>query len=404
MVVPVRNLDALVEGLSPVHRLEEVDVQAVHGVLVRGVGVDMNVVPGALPQVRVPVDAPEGIASVVGAVYPALVSLGLEEDEDPVRIRGRDGDARPADDALGKTALDLLPGIAGVGAAIDAVVLAPRHQGPWLPLRAPGRREEVPRVRRIHREVDDTRLVADVKDLLPALASVLRAKDPALFARPEDVPQRGDVHQFRIARVNADLADLPRLAKTDVLPGLARVGGLVDAVADGDVPARTGRARSHVDHVRIRRRDGDGADGAHAEEAVGHVRPGVPGVEGLEHAAPGAAEVVDERLPRDAGDRGRSPAAGESDVAELQAGKERRIDLDVRRILDVVVVASLPPDEPGAGGHEERGDECEGSHFDTPVVNRSRVVDVFPSSARVRMYSRSYSSEAIGAPGSPPRS
>jgi hypothetical protein len=102
VVISVRNLDALVEGLSPVHRLEEVDVQAVHGVLVRGVGVDMNVVPGALPQVRVPVDAPEGIASVVRAVYPALVSLGLEETKTRFGFVGRrrrsTGRRRPRED------------------------------------------------------------------------------------------------------------------------------------------------------------------------------------------------------------------------------------------------------------------------------------------------------------------
>ena len=51
------------------------------------------------------------------------------------------------------------------------------------------------------------------------------------------------------------LADLTFLFP-DVLPALAAVGGLVDAVAGGDIPADVGLARADVDDVGLGRGDG----------------------------------------------------------------------------------------------------------------------------------------------------
>ena len=51
--------------------------------------------------------------------------------------------------------------------------------------------------------------------------------------------------------------------EADIGPVLAAVGGLVDAVADGDAVARPGFAGAGPDGLRVRRIDGDGADGLH---------------------------------------------------------------------------------------------------------------------------------------------
>src|SRR5947209_17558195 len=47
-----------------------------------------------------------------------------------------------------------------------------------------------------------------------------------------------------------------------MLPGLAAVGGFVDAVADGEVGPLESFAAADVDDVGIRRREGESADGA----------------------------------------------------------------------------------------------------------------------------------------------
>src|SRR6185503_14987779 len=63
-----------------------------------------------------------------------------------------------------------------------------------------------------------------------------------------------------IARVYVDHRDHLRVAKPQVRPCLAAVGGLVDAVARREVGADDARARPHVDDVRVRGRDRNGAD------------------------------------------------------------------------------------------------------------------------------------------------
>ena len=84
----MRNADALGEGPAAVDGFVEADVQAVDRVLVLGVRVDVDVVPGALPQVGVAVDAGEALAAVVGAVETARVAFHFHQDPDAVRVGG----------------------------------------------------------------------------------------------------------------------------------------------------------------------------------------------------------------------------------------------------------------------------------------------------------------------------
>ena len=121
--------------------------------------------------------------------------------------------------------------------------------------------------------------------------------------------------------------DLASVLETDPLPGSARVGALVHAVAPGRRLAAHGvLAHADVDHVGIIRRNGDRSNASHAETAVGDILPIAAGVVRLPEAAAGETGVVDERLQRDARDCDRSAAAIRADGAPAQCAEARGVE------------------------------------------------------------------------------
>ena len=82
-----------------------------------------------------------------------------------------------------------------------------------------------------------------------------------------------------------------------------------------------------IDDVRVRGRDGKGAHRRRAQLAVGDVLPEAAAVGGLPHAAADAAEVERARLLRNAGHRDDPAAAERPDVAPLQRGQRRVVEL-----------------------------------------------------------------------------
>ena len=262
VVVAVRHADALGEGLAAVNGLVETHIQPVHGVLVLRVGVDVDVVPGALAQVGVAVDPGPAFAAVVRAVEAALFALRLDQRPDAVRVRRRDRNRGLAEDPGRKAAFDLLPTVAAVLAAVDAAIFAPGDHRPGFPLGAPGAGVEDARVVRVQLDVHETGAVGEEEHLFPALAAIGGAEHPALLVRSEDVAERGGVGGVRILGMDGDGADLSRIPKAEVPPGLPGVGRAVDAVADRDVAARAHGPRAHIDDIHIGRRDLDGADRA----------------------------------------------------------------------------------------------------------------------------------------------
>src|SRR5262249_33497079 len=128
--------------------------------------------------------------------------------------------------------------------------------------------------------------------LLPGLAAVGGAVDAALGVGAEGVAEDSSVGDVGVFRVDDHLPDLPLLFP-DVLPALAAVGGAVAAVAGGGVAADVGLARADVDDVGVGRGHSDGADGSNGLV----VEDGFPGdarVGGLPDAAGGGARVVDQ--------------------------------------------------------------------------------------------------------------
>src|SRR6185436_8656292 len=112
-----------------------------------------------------------------------------------------------------------------------------RINAPGRAARRPERGVDDVRVSGLEREVDRAGARVRAEDLLPARAAIARAKDAALRVRGVRMPERGDVDDVRVARMDDDAADLLRVVEADVRPRLPAVARLVHAVALGDVGA-----------------------------------------------------------------------------------------------------------------------------------------------------------------------
>src|SRR5205085_5624898 len=68
-------------------------------------------------------------------------------------------------------------------------------------------------------------------------------------------------HLVRITRINGKLRDLLAIAQAKMRPCLTGVGGLVDAVAHGEIRPVQPLTTSDIDNVRVRRRNSNRTDG-----------------------------------------------------------------------------------------------------------------------------------------------
>ena len=131
------------------------------------------------------------------------------------------------------------PAHAGIGALPQAAArpAAVEAEGGSPPLI--GRGVEHVRIRRIDGDVGGTGVVVDLQRARPGRAAVGGPVDAAIAARSPDRSLRGHVGDGRVRRVQRDPADVPAGPQSDVGPGLAGVGALVDAVAPPDaLPVR----------------------------------------------------------------------------------------------------------------------------------------------------------------------
>jgi len=117
------------------------------------------------------------------------------------------------------------------------------------------------------------------------------------------MPQRCHESDVRVLGMNNNAADGAGVAQANERPGLARVDGFIYAVSVNNVAADAGLACAGIDHIRIGRRNGNGADGRrHVFHFVGHGTPGQPSVRGLPDAATHAAEIISVRVADNATD------------------------------------------------------------------------------------------------------
>ena len=260
---------------------------------------DVRVVPRPSPQRSVVARPLPRRPAVVRAVHAALLRL-LHHRVHPAGARRRDDDAQPPQRARWQAgvARDLRPRVPPVRRPVEAAVRPAAFQRPGGAPRLVDGGEQHARVVRVQRQVDGAGVLAAEEHLLPVLPPVPRPIHAALLVRPKRVAQRGRVHGVRVLGVHADAGDVPGLRQAHVRPRPAGVRRLVDAVAPVDVLPDVRLAHADVDHVPVRRRNGDGPHGGAVEEAVRHVPPvGAPVVR-LPHPAGARAKVEGHRVFR----------------------------------------------------------------------------------------------------------
>ncbi len=329
----------LLEGLTAVDGAKQLDVEAPDRVRVLGIGAEVGVVPGALAEVALLVQALPGLAAVVGAEDAAL--LVLHDRPDAAGLGGGGGDPDLALDPLRHPGLvrKVGPGVTAVGGSPEARAGAAAAQLVGASARLPEGSVDDPGVGRVEREIDRTGVLTPGEDEVPGLATVRGAVDAALGVGAVGVAESSDVDEIRVGGVDADLADVAGALQPEVAPGAAGVGGAVDAVAVGDVAADGRFAHRGVDDVRIGGAEGQPADGCALEEAVGDVFPILAAVGGLPDSAAGRAEVKNSDTRGVSGDGDDAAAAVGTDQAPLEPVE--RIGRRVLAILGVRHVASL---------------------------------------------------------------
>ena len=310
-------------GGAAVGRAEEGRVLHVDDVLVVMVGVHVRVVERPLPDPPLVVDELPAVAPVVRAEEAAVVVL--EEGIDAARVRGRHRQADLADDAVrghAGVAGDLGPG----GAAVDRFEhAAARPAGGHRVLLAEGlpeRRVDHVRVVAVECDVDRPGALVPEEDALPCVATVGRLEDAALLAGDPVLPERRDVDNGWIGRVDADRGDAVRLGEPDVLPGRARVAAAVDAVARKDIAANARLAHPDEDEVGVGFGHRDRADRGGVDLEIGDGEPVFAAVGRLPEAAAGGAEVGFEGAADDAAGGDGAAAAVRAEVAPGVGGEE----------------------------------------------------------------------------------
>ncbi len=324
VVVAVRRTDFLV-GFAAVFRAPEAHIQHVDHVFALRIGVNACVIPGALPQLALIVDAPPFFAAVVGAKHAALFCF--DDRPDAIWIGRRNRDAADADGAARQSliARDLFPSVAAVGRLPDAGAFAATFQTVRRAPHAPHAREQNARIRRVHSQIDRADLFVDKEDSFPTLSAIFAAINAALIVGSEQMPEHCRVHQVRISRVNADARDVPRVLESSRFPGLAGVGRFPYAAAVRDIAAHGHLAAANIDDVWVPRAHRHRSDRT-AEKLVGYIFPVLPAVDRFPHAAASAAEVVEHGIARNTGHgRGTATPPG-TDAAKFQRLVQRFVE------------------------------------------------------------------------------
>ena len=199
---------------------------------------------------------------------------------------------------------------------------------PALAAEVPQRHEQVRGVGRIRAHVGAARgCVRPLQRLRPRLAAVARHVQAARRGIAPQAARHAGVDRVRVLRVDHDARDALGIGQADVRPGVATVGGLVDAVADRHGVARPRFARAHPHDLRIGRVDRDRADRLH-RLLVEHRLERRAAVGRLPDAAARGADVQ-QRLAVDvaASDGGDAAAhRGRADVARAESGDRAGIE------------------------------------------------------------------------------
>src|SRR6266550_2548434 len=201
--------------------------------------------------------------------------------------------------------VDGLPGLAAVGGAQECAAarrvraVSSGAERPALAAEVPGAGEDYVRILRIHRQARAARRSVShvAEDEGPGLAAIGGSVDAALLAVAPELARDARIDDVGAPGMHDDPRDPLGLGQPHVRPGLARVRGLVDAVADGDGIARPGFSGTDPHRARVSRVDGDGSDGLYRLLVEDGHEAGAA-VLALPDAATGGADV-DQRLAVD---------------------------------------------------------------------------------------------------------
>ena len=237
----------------------------------------------------------------VAAALPAVARIERREDRhaagrrldlgvDQALLRGRERDHDAAHVAAGDALADPAPGLAAVGGLVQPALGSAVDQRPGVTAALMRHRQQHVGVGRIHRDIADAGVLADLEDLRPVLAAVDRLVEPAVAARRPQRTVGGREHDVRIARIDDDAADVLGGLEAQIPPRAAGVVAAIDAVAVADAALVVGLAAAHPDRGRVLRIDDDRSHRV-GPFVLEDRRPGDAGVGRLPHAARCDADI-----------------------------------------------------------------------------------------------------------------
>ena len=250
--IAAESLAAVVGSVKPrAQDVEVVFILRVHSnfAVIEGPRVDVG---DALPTLAFVLRAEEpALAAFLFEAPCAAAHVGLKNGIDHIGILAVDVEADAAQWAGGKALGQLLPGLAPVGGFIDARARPTAREVPRRATALVGGRINNVRVRRIQGHVHHARVGVNLQDSRPCLAAVGGFVKATFLVWSPEVPEGRYVHGVVLSRVDGDLADVVGVLEPHVRPGLAAVGGLIDAVSPGGTVAVIGFARSHPDEIGV---------------------------------------------------------------------------------------------------------------------------------------------------------
>src|SRR4030042_367474 len=103
----------------------------------------------------------------------------------------------------------------------------------------------------VHGNLEAAGVLVGEERVFPGLPAIFGAEDAPLLLGAVAVPERSHEHDIGIAGVDGHPANPARLLEAHMLPGLAGIGGFIDAVADRDIAADEGLTRPRPDDVGV---------------------------------------------------------------------------------------------------------------------------------------------------------
>src|SRR5450830_82785 len=272
--IAVRAAADAAERRSAVGAHDERTVRLVDAVLVLRVHDEVREIERPPGHVLAAVPQLPCLAAVVRPIEPVQWRHRLDEGVHDVWLRWshRHRNATPRFDwkSLGTLVVERDPRRTAVGAPEQATP-AWRVRSLATGAKRPARATEIPhagvqRVRRrrihCHYRAPGGR-VRSGQHLRPRLAAVGRLVHAAVVAVAPELAGNAGIHRVRVHGIDQNLRNALGVPKAHVDPGLAAVGGLVDAVAEGDAVAHPGLAGAGPHGPGVLRVDGDRSDGLH---------------------------------------------------------------------------------------------------------------------------------------------